>query len=101
MFRRAVCDADTKHFDLTKTFEPDDLTAFFQTRRHARPQAGLVDVNLPVRFQPGQKMPAERAPVSSFQSKSAGCRNRPVADSNRARETRAAFPRNGHYWLFF
>ncbi len=60
VFRCAVCGANTKYFDLSKTFEPADCSvAARQSGIGHRLQTTAVDSDLPVRFQARQKMPAQ------------------------------------------
>ena len=62
VLRRAVCGTNPEYFDLSETFEPHDgsITA-------AQPgigdglQTAPLDIDLPVRFESGQKMPTQRA----------------------------------------
>ncbi len=62
VFRRVVCGADAKYFNLSETFEPADCAiAAAQSGFRYRLQPALVDSDLPVRFEPRQKMPAKRA----------------------------------------
>ncbi len=60
MFRRAVRSTAAKHFDFSKTFKPHDLTACFQSCSRDGLQPRSIDIDLPVRFEPGQKMPTRR-----------------------------------------
>ena len=62
IFRRAVRGANTKHFDLTETLEPNNRSVTAAQSGYGDGlQPASVDVHLPVRFQACQKMPAESA----------------------------------------
>jgi hypothetical protein len=62
VFRRAVYGADAKHFDFAESFKPNNRAiAAAQPGIRDRLQTASVNVDLPVRFQPGQKMPPQDA----------------------------------------
>ena len=62
VFRRAVCGADAKHFDLSETFEPHRCAvSAAQPGIRDGLQTAPLDIDLPVRFESGQKMPTQRA----------------------------------------
>ena len=62
VLRCAVCGANPKHFDFSKPFEPNNRPVpAAQPGGGDRFQLACADSDLPIRFQPRQKMPAHRA----------------------------------------
>ena len=61
VFRCAVCGANPKYFDFSETFEPADCpVSATQSGFGDSLNPAAANSDLPVRFQAGQKMPAQR-----------------------------------------
>src|SRR5947208_15114578 len=60
IFCRAVCGADAEYFDLSKIFEPDHSSiSAAQSGIRDGLQRTSADSNLPILFEPGQKIPTQ------------------------------------------
>ena len=65
IFRCAVCRANPKYFDPSETFEPTNSSIDArQSGFRDGLQSALVDSDLPICFEPRQKMPAQRGRLS-------------------------------------
>ncbi len=81
VFRCAVCGTNPKHFDFSESLEPQErpVTAAQPGLRNCF-QLAVPDSNLPIGFEPGQKMPAQATHQFEVLNRpTTFCRNTPVA----------------------
>ncbi len=92
VLRRAVCRKDTKYFDFAESFKPDECAiAAAQSGFRNGLQFARACADLPVRFEPRQKMPTQRA--HQFQVFN---RSIPAIETNQLRTKTALGSRQQH-----